>query len=85
MSEATRPAKETAGNNPATMLLVVMMFALVLLPLLYVLSVGPVVMMVDRGGMDREFWTWFYAPLEWLHSHVEFVRPFLEWYIELWR
>lgn len=83
MSEATRPAKETIGNGSSAM--VVLLLVGVLLPVLYVLSIGPVIMMIERGGMSAEFWAWFYGPVRWLHQHVEFSRPFLDWYVELWR
>jgi len=85
MSESIRPAKEATALSPVGAVMVVILVIAVLLPLLYVLSLGPVVMMIERGGMQTEFWEWFYWPLQWLHEHVEFVRPFLEWYVELWR
>lgn len=85
MSETARPAKETAGYSSAALMMVVMLSALVLLPLLYVLSVGPVIMMIERDNLEPEFWEWFYGPLEWLHEHVEITRPFLDWYVRLWR
>lgn len=85
MSEATRPAKETTAHGSSAMVVAVILLVAVLLPVLYVLSVGPVIMMIERGGTDAEFWAWFYTPLEWLHEHVEFTRSFLDWYVELWR
>lgn len=85
MSEAARPAKEATTHGSAATVVAVILFVAVLLPVLYVLSLGPVIMMVERGGMDVEFWVWFYWPLEWLHEHVEFTRPFLDWYAQLWR
>lgn len=84
MSEATRPAKEATAQGSAAAVVVVMLVTMVLLPLLYVLSVGPVIMMIERGVLDTEFWAWFYGPLEWLHDHVAFIRPFLDWYVRLW-
>ena len=85
MSEATRPAKEATTHGSAAAVVVVMLMITVMLPVLYVLSLGPVIMMVERGGMAPDFWARFYWPLEWLHEHVEFVRPLLDWYIKLWR
>lgn len=85
MSEATRPAKEATAQGSAAAVVVVMLMITVMLPVLYVLSLGPVIMMIERGGMSTEFWQWFYAPLEWLCEHVDFIRTFVEWYVSLWR
>lgn len=85
MSEAARPAKEATVHNSAAAVMVVMLVTTVLLPLLYVLSLGPAVMLLERGRVDAEFWNWFYGPLRWLYDQAEFIQPFLDWYVELWR
>ncbi len=85
MSEATRPAKVATAHSSAAMVAVLMLVVIVLLPLLYVLSTGPILMMVSRGRMEPEFWKWFYAPLEWLYDNVKFVQAFFDWYFQLWR
>jgi len=85
MSEATRPAKEATAHSTSSAVVVVMLLIVVLLPVLYVLSTGPILTMVDRGRLAPEFWYWFYAPLEWLNNHVKFVEAFFDWYFELWR
>lgn len=55
-----------------------------LLPLLYVLSIGPVARCAaarpddDHAALER-----FYAPVVWLHDHTFLEQP-LEWYVNLW-
>ena len=44
--------------------------ALVLLPVLYVLSAGPAVAIVDRTGRGEDALEVGYAPLDWLHRHT---------------
>lgn len=56
------------------------------MPVLYVLSVGPAIFFFEQSGRPQAmetFFTYFYAPLEWLHSNVREVRHLLDWYIEL--
>ena len=64
-------------------------FFLFILPMLYVLSIGPVVALVDagyisRGGQLLEFLRVVYQPLQWCHDNVEWATPLFEWYFELW-
>ena len=55
-----------------------------LLPVIYLLSIGPAVWLSDRGLVsDRvEF---AYYPLIWLAERTEWFVASLRWYIELWR
>ena len=63
--------------------------AALLLPALYVLSVGPAILAVNRGrgqewvrrslpALER-----FYRPVEWLHDETPLKRP-LEGYLNWW-
>jgi len=56
---------------------------LIALPLLYILSIGPVALISQKmlGGTQkiREF----YLPVIWLHEHTILEKP-LDMYIELW-
>jgi len=55
-----------------------------LMPILYVLSMGPVVALVEKtGGRGREASRTFYAPVIWLHDNTFLKKP-LEYYGELW-
>ena len=53
--------------------------------LLYVLSVGPVVMMNDRGriSLNNTFVWNFYSPLDWAYEETLFHKP-LGIYLHLW-
>lgn len=55
----------------------------VILPVLYVLSMGPVAKVIDRFGLDREPARTFYRPVIWLHDHTVLRRP-LELYLGVW-
>lgn len=56
--------------------------AAVVVPLLYVLSIGPVALAVEKLGWDKEPVKTFYTPVIWLHDHTPLRRP-LELYIGL--
>jgi hypothetical protein len=58
---------------------------LVSLPLLYVLSIGPVAAVASRtqGFQHRDWLVRFYAPVIWLHQHTILEGP-LEAYVNLW-
>jgi hypothetical protein len=57
--------------------------AVVLAPLLYVLSIGPAGMICERMGIDPEPMRPVYAPVVWLHDNTPLKGP-LEWYVRLW-
>jgi hypothetical protein len=71
---------ENPGKNSAALIVIV---GVLLLPVLYVLSLGPAVMIVDRTGMGEDFAKIFYYPLIWLHENTPLAGP-LEWYVSLW-
>ena len=56
---------------------------LVILPVLYVLSVGPAALIAKRNGGTGAGFRRFYQPVIWLHDHTFFQKP-LEVYVELW-
>jgi hypothetical protein len=56
---------------------------LALLPLLYVASIGPANLLVDRLDLDLDSFQAAYAPVDWLAAHTPLRRP-LEWYVDLW-
>jgi len=64
-----------------------MLLCVALLPVLYVLSVGPVVRFYSgtRGAPPRAVRA-FYAPLEALYDNSDAARAFFDWYLRtLWR
>lgn len=58
---------------------------LAVVPLLYVLSIGPAAAWVSRSnnGLGADVLTKVYAPVIWLHDHTVLKEP-LEAYVELW-
>ena len=59
--------------------------AVVILPLVYVLSVGPVAAFVEHYHVSylRSSLAKFYAPVEWLYDHTPLKGPF-DSYLSLW-
>ena len=77
MSELDRATKRHASQT----WLVLVVSLLIVMPLLYVLSCGPVAWIADRTGGN-----WYdevYAPMNWLYESVPATRPWLEWYVGL--
>ena len=58
-------------------------FVFLLLPILYVLSIGPATMLYERRVISFEAGRTFYAPVIWLHDHTP-LGPAIEWYEQLW-
>jgi len=75
-----KPTKRGGGAVPVVILLVV----LILLPILYVLSVGPAVLMATSGRMNPKTLEAVYWPLEWTASNVPVVGPAIIQYAALW-
>jgi hypothetical protein len=58
----------------------------ILLPVLYVLSVGPAVTFVRMTGTENELGPaleMFYYPVIWLHTNTPLQKP-IEIYVEFW-
>ena len=62
--------------------------ALIALPILYVLSIGPVVYVVERSGLEDHpvvaIVATIYYPLDLLYRKTPLRTP-LNWYIDHWR
>ena len=60
----------------------------VLLPVAYVLSVGPVVWLFDHAYIGGTFagnvFNVIYAPIDFVTAHWEPARKCLAWYLGLW-
>lgn len=54
------------------------------LPVLYGLSIGPVVYLMAKGGWEPSWLTVFYEPLEWCGHHTPLGEP-LRIYVNWWR
>jgi hypothetical protein len=57
---------------------------ILLLPVAYVLSAGPVILLW-KSGYVGDWVYWFYTPLKHLHQNSPAAAQFLDWYLELWR
>jgi hypothetical protein len=57
--------------------------ALMVAPVLYILSVGPVVYVIERTGTGDDAARVVYAPLEWLAANTPLRGPLVS-YIDLW-
>jgi len=55
----------------------------VLLPFIYILSIGPVALLSKKTGGPRQTIRNLYFPVIWLHEHTPLKRP-LEIYVSLW-
>lgn len=56
---------------------------LILLPVLYVLSIGPVAALSTRTGLNPDSLRNFYGPVIWLHDNTPLKVPLEKW-VELW-
>ncbi len=73
----------TENARKSSAAVIVVLIAL-LMPALYVLSIGPAVMILNHtGGAGQDLAQIFYYPIIWLHENTPLSVP-LEWYIELW-
>ncbi len=80
MSESAE--KEISRGPPfvACALLVLMS-----LPVLYVLSLGPAIWLVENQYLSTPLAQWFYWPLELLGERSEFFTSCVRWYVEFFR
>jgi hypothetical protein len=69
-------------RREAGVAILAVLVVLVLLPALYILSIGPVFWIYN--GPLPDAWMTFYAPIIWLDDQVPLCHAFFEWYIELW-
>jgi hypothetical protein len=64
---------------------VAVMLVLLLLPPLYVLSVGPCAMLYPDPNDMPQWIDAFYAPLFWLENNSDAAASFFAWYCNWWR
>ena len=84
MPDEASPSPESSSRSGAGLALAVVAL-FILLPVLYVLSVGPAVYLARRDYVSREAVHAFYWPLAWLYDSWELIQPLLEWYLNWWR
>jgi hypothetical protein len=73
--------QEPGSRGPSTFVWVLGL--VVLLPVLYVLSVGPVSGLVAKSGMNPDPFIVFYLPVIWLHDNTALKEPLEKW-VRLW-
>jgi hypothetical protein len=56
-----------------------------LLPVLYVLSIGPMSALAFGNGAAPRWYFVLYAPLLWICNYCDPFDSFLAWYVMLWR
>ena len=77
----TDPGRNPSRYTPQAAL-VMALLALIVAPVLYVLSFGPMAWIADRTG--GAWYDTLYAPLNWLYEHVPATQPWFQWYLSLW-
>ena len=70
-------------SSRAAPLVACTLFVLLVLPTLYVLSIGPAFWLSQRGYLSDEAGAWFYWPLSAIANSSEFAQNWLIWYIRL--
>jgi hypothetical protein len=71
-------------HRPSSAGLVFVIASLVLLPILYVLSTGPVALLVGTGALSRESFEIIYFPLVLIANYCPPIGQALERYVQLW-
>ena len=72
--------EESRRSGPAA---VVVILVLIALPILYVLSLGPAVWLMEHNYLDRETARHIYYPLIFAAESIPLVRSVMQWYMEL--
>ena len=72
-----------SGNEAESHTAVWVFSAVILLPILYVLSIGPVIAIAEKFDHPHEPYQVFYAPVGWLHDHTPLQGP-LRKYASWW-
>jgi hypothetical protein len=79
-SRANTPSRQGSTSFVA----VVLVLLLVIAPLLYALSIGPAVVLLNWGTIDQEQLNFAYAPIRYVHYHFKGSRPLIEAYVQIW-
>ena len=74
----------TNDQRPRSLLAVWLIVGAVLLPVGYVFSTGPLLVLVHAGYLSGESFMLIYWPLVWLYNHWHPVQVFFDWYFGLW-
>ena len=72
--------KHSDRRSPAAVVILVVLF---LLPIAYVLSIGPVNWLVTNDYLDSDGPVWFYTPLRQLAERSETANKLYVWYLSI--
>lgn len=78
----SEPVKDKSIGGGAT--IVGLLLIALLLPVLYVLSIGPAAMIYHLNGDGPDWLAELYYPIEALTNALPSLQPIVEWYLELW-
>lgn len=79
--------KPTSSRSFSAPIAVVAIFLMIVLPLLYMLSIGPAVWLESRGHIDApedSAIVKFYWPLHWLIERSGPAMTVFDWYVGFW-
>jgi hypothetical protein len=71
-------------DTRSTPWLAIVLIVLVVLPALYVLSVGPVAWLYLKGHVSLDVFNLVYMPLNFAAAHCQPIGDGLVWYLGLW-
>jgi hypothetical protein len=74
-------------DRPRSSIAVWLSVAVPLLPVVYVLAIGPVHWCTLHGYINGYVFvalSWIYTPIRYLHGHSDVCRDVLDWYMQLW-
>jgi hypothetical protein len=77
-----------SDDQPRRLVAVLIAGAIILLPVAYVLSVGPANWLYNHGPISqpaKDLITHVYWPLGWLCDHCKPFFDVLAWYIDFWK
>jgi hypothetical protein len=63
---------------------IVVVAFLATLPLLYILSAGPAIVLRNKGGMDADTFLLVYAPVILIYDAVPPFQIAFDWYLHWW-
>jgi hypothetical protein len=66
-------------------LAVLLTVAVSLLPVVYVLAIGPIIALVDQNYISDDAYLFVYWPLIALYENCPPVQAPLDWYVDLWQ
>lgn len=76
-----RPNSDDKRRGSAAVLITTIVILILCLPLLYVLSLGPAVWLVNHEYLDLSLAQRIYWPLEMVVERFDWLQPAVQWYV----